>query len=73
MLILNNRNMKPTTKSTTVENLLTSLSGISRHEAMKRGHCTTCDGYITGFKDRLSEVEHRISGVCQKCQDRVFG
>jgi hypothetical protein len=36
------------------------------------GLCTTCAEPITDFKDELSEREFNISGLCQKCQDRVF-
>ena len=25
------------------------------------------------FKDKVSEVEYNISGICQKCQDNIFG
>lgn len=25
------------------------------------------------FKDELSRKEYRISGICQSCQDKVFG
>ena len=34
--------------------------------------CTWCRDAITGFTDELSEKEHRISGFCQKCQDKTF-
>ncbi len=69
--------MKPTRvtfKVDSIENLLTEINGgLSRQEASRKGICTSCRGYVTGFKDRLSEVEYSISGLCQKCQDRVFG
>lgn len=32
-----------------------------------------CGEKVTGFRDRLSEREYGISGLCQKCQDRIFG
>lgn len=40
--------------------------------------CPTCKkpiGVITSetFKDRLSEKEYSISGMCQECQDGIFG
>ncbi len=28
---------------------------------------------VMGFKDELSKKEFTISGLCQKCQDSVFG
>lgn len=35
--------------------------------------CTFCGKKITGFKDELSAKEHKITGFCQECQDKVFG
>jgi hypothetical protein len=37
------------------------------------GICTTCGLPAKEFKDKLSAKEHKISGLCQKCQDSVFG
>jgi len=37
------------------------------------GRCKTCDSAIHGFRDELSEREYLISGMCQDCQDEVFG
>ena len=50
--------------------------GFSR--AVKRveaGQCPTCGKIIvmTDFRDPLSRKEFRISGMCQSCQDSVFG
>lgn len=32
-----------------------------------------CGQPISGFRDALSTSEYRISGLCQACQDSVFG
>ena len=32
-----------------------------------------CGGAAVEFQDDLSRREYRISGLCQKCQDSVFG
>ena len=41
-----------------------------------KAHCRTCNA-PTGdprlFRDELSLREYHISGMCQKCQDEVFG
>lgn len=42
-------------------------------DAIKDGICPVCRNEITGFRDALSEKEYTISGMCQACQDRVFG
>lgn len=44
-------------------------------ERVKRNACSTCGGDIVenDFKDELSRKEYSISGMCQSCQDSVFG
>lgn len=42
----------------------------------KKGDCATCGRRgleETEFRDELSKKEYGISGMCQKCQDEVFG
>lgn len=40
---------------------------------MKTHICMTCNGKVEGFDSEPSQKEFLISGMCQKCQDRVFG
>ena len=35
--------------------------------------CPTCKKPITKFKDKTSKKEYLISGLCQECQDEIFG
>lgn len=35
--------------------------------------CVSCDQPATEFRDALSHKEYGISGLCQSCQDQVFG
>jgi len=35
--------------------------------------CVFCHKPVTGFRDSLSRKEYSISGLCQECQDEVFG
>lgn len=39
------------------------------------GLCPFCNKEVSEdeFRDELSLKEYRISGLCQKCQDEVFG
>lgn len=40
------------------------------------GMCPCCSKEINSlneFRDEISLKEHRISGMCQNCQDSVFG
>ncbi len=48
-----------------------TLGEFSRRKS--QGLCTTCIGPAILFRDELSHREHEISGMCQKCQDSVFG
>jgi hypothetical protein len=55
----------PKTRWTAQEIVLVSL-----------GKCPFCGklvNAVTGFRDELSRKEFRISGLCQACQDKVFG
>jgi len=44
-------------------------------EAIKSGKCPFCQNNIdiTRFRDALSRKEYQISGLCQTCQDEMFG
>ena len=35
--------------------------------------CPMCESIIGEFKDKKSLKEFEISGMCQSCQDRIFG
>ncbi len=37
-----------------------------------QGICPLCNQKPGLFKDKQSEAEFKISGLCQKCQDEVF-
>lgn len=40
--------------------------------AGKKYRCAWCGEEVKGFKDKLSAKEFRISGLCQRCQDKTF-
>ena len=40
---------------------------------IQKGNCPTCGKPVGEFTDALSKREYGISGMCQKCQDSVFG
>jgi len=62
-----------TKKSEGIENMLKSFTGRDRRVCVRSNVCTTCGGDASKFKDALSKKEFTISGMCQKCQDSVFG
>ena len=67
--------MKPSEKSEGIRNFLNMLSG--REGAIREDLCVRppigCGKPITEFRDSLSMKEYTISGLCQECQDKVFG
>jgi hypothetical protein len=42
-------------------------------KAIEENKCPMCKKPITAFRDESSKKEYAISGMCQKCQDQVFG
>ena len=44
-------------------------------QAVKEGRCPFCNKKIDmkEFRDKSSINEYGISGLCQKCQDEMFG
>ena len=65
----------PTSKSPEIEQLLEGFSG--RTTAIEADTCVAppigCGGPATEFKDDRSHDEYCISGLCQICQDAVYG
>ena len=50
-----------------------SLFGRSCTVAMSNGQCVKCGEFNLEFNDELSRKEYGISGLCQCCQDIIFG
>ena len=42
-------------------------------EKIENKKCPICNNDIGEFRDELSKKEYNISGMCQECQDKVFG
>jgi hypothetical protein len=57
-------------KSLSVEASLEGLFG--RSTALGTNTCTSCRKQVAGFRDRLSQREYSLSGLCQSCQDIAF-
>lgn len=66
---------QPTHKAPVIAALLENLT--SRSTSIAADRCIPkpigCDGPATTFRDALSAREYQISGMCQNCQDTVFG
>ena len=61
-------------KSQMNKKLLLEMGFVKQLQRIAHGFCPTC-GLPTSndFKDELSRREYEISGLCQDCQDDVFG
>ena len=55
------------------ENLAFDIFGRSLKRSLATAVCVCCKQEAASFKDELSKREYGISGLCQKCQDEVFG
>ncbi len=56
------------------DNIAQAFHGMTMTEALEKGVCVDCKKSVEGsFKDDLSIKEYSISGLCQVCQDKVFG
>lgn len=68
---------KPSEKSPEMESALDDITkrvfGRSRTGSITTNVCVTCGKPAESFKDELSKKEYAISGMCQDCQDSVFG
>ena len=64
-------------KAPQIESALSSIFGVDRVETIAGGDCISCDEArdlkATSFRDDVSRKEYAISGMCQSCQDDVFG
>ncbi len=57
------------------EKILKQLGFTKELNRISCGHCPICNNKIfkDEFRDLLSIKEFEISGLCQKCQDKIFG
>lgn len=65
--------MKPSDKSPGMEKFIKETFGIDRQKHIESNTCVFCKGPAIEFQDDLSRQEYQISGICQKCQNEVWG
>ena len=65
----------PSIKSEKIDELFKTLYGVDRKTSIVNRMCVSCDAKVSkeGFRDEVSLREFHISGLCQVCQDKVFG
>jgi len=56
-----------------LDSLSEGMFGRSRSDSIINATCVICGGDASSFRDALSSKEFTISGMCQACQDSVFG
>ena len=60
-----------------MESALSEIFGVDRVQTIAGGDCISCDEArdlkATSFRDDVSRKEYSISGMCQSCQDDLFG
>lgn len=69
----NQYSLAATFKHPEIEAMLSKLTGVSRVGAVAEASCVMCKGEASSFRDPLSKKEYTISGMCQSCQDSVYG
>jgi len=65
--------VEPSHKAPAIDLFISQMTGKSREQQLAAGLCMTCSGEAKEFKDDLSRKEYTISGMCQTCQDGIFG
>ena len=55
------------------EEMAFKLFGRSPSVCKTGGQCVKCGFFNLEFRDELSAKEYGISGLCQPCQDGIFG
>ena len=53
--------------------LTRNMFGRERSASIRGNECVICGAKVAAFRNPLSEKEFSISGMCQDCQDSVFG
>jgi hypothetical protein len=64
---------QPTEKNSVIEQSITQLFGINRRTSVLNNRCVMCSEAAVSFRNEISRREFSISGMCQHCQDSVFG
>ena len=55
------------------EEVAFKVFGRSKVLAVAGNQCVKCGELATNFSDEISRKEYGISGLCQCCQDEIFG
>jgi len=64
---------EPSKKSAGINSFLSALAGKDREATIKADLCMFCDGPAKEFRHPMNFREYLVSGMCQICQDRMYG
>lgn len=64
---------EPSIKHPDIDEIITETFGIDRIKSIRSDKCATCGKDTKEFRNEISRREYTISGMCQECQDSVFG
>jgi hypothetical protein len=68
---------QPAPKHPAIRQLMNQLAGCDTAKEISHNLCIPapigCGGPADSFRDETFAREYRISGLCQKCQDEIFG
>jgi hypothetical protein len=64
---------EPTRKSKEINSFIDSILPNPRVRSIKGDICVSCGKGAKIFRNHISKKEYTISGLCQNCQDMVFG
>lgn len=60
-------------KSESMNQAILDITGIDTNKAIETKICPFCKNPVGDFRDEISKKEFEISGLCQSCQDDMFG
>ena len=60
-------------KSEEMNRIIEELTGINVNKAVEDKVCPSCHKPAVKFRDEISKKESQISGLCQQCQDEIWG
>jgi len=67
--------IKPANKNPGIDEFAQKINptGKNRIDSINGMECATCNNTNLKFRNELSIKEYSISGMCQECQDNIFG
>ena len=65
--------MRPAKKDPMIRDFQSKIMGVDVVKAINLDMCVVCRKEVRGFSSAIAAKEFTISGMCEPCQDEVFG